>query len=74
MASRYHCLPSEILEKADTFDVYVLQTATAWQEYQQEVSKAKHSGGPMPAANLSQDQMRAMIQRVRSGDGSKKGQ
>lgn len=65
MASRYGVLPSEILERGDTFDVYVLQSATAWQDYQEQMAKAKAGKGPIPTPHIPQQQLKDMLDRVK---------
>jgi len=72
VATRYHCLPSELLRRGDTFDVFVINTILEHQQYQAEVEQAKAEGRPVPPKKLSQEQMKAMIERVRSGNGNKK--
>jgi hypothetical protein len=65
LAETYKMLPSEALDRASTFDLYVLDCHTRYVKYQQEREQAKSQGLP-PPKQLSQDQMKAMIERVRS--------
>ena len=59
-------LPSEALERATTFDLYVLDVSSRWVKYQQDMADSKHKGvAPPPAKNLSQQQMKDMIARAR---------
>lgn len=64
LAHRYQLLPSEALERASTFDLYVLDLSTRWVKYQQEQS---NDGllGKKPGHNLSQEQMLSMVQRAK---------
>ena len=36
MARQYRKLPSEIVEKATTFDIMVMDVMTTWEKYQQD--------------------------------------
>lgn len=74
IATRYHCLPSEFLSKGDTFDVFVINVILEHQQYLMEVEKSKADGKPIPPKKLTQEQMKAMIERVRSKNDSKKSQ
>ncbi len=65
MAQRYHLLPSEIMRRADTLDMYVLDVAMSWHRYQQEVAQAQQEGRPPPAPDLTINKMKEMIERVR---------
>lgn len=60
MASRYGLLPSEVLTRADTLDVYILNTVVTYQHQQAEAN------GEKPVPKLTQKEMQAMIDRVRS--------
>jgi hypothetical protein len=71
VASRYHCLPSEVLARGDTLDLFILNTAIAIQNYHRELEQAKENGTQPPKRNLSQDAMKQMIQKVRSKNGNK---
>jgi hypothetical protein len=62
LATKYHCLPSEALATATTFDLYVLDVATRWSNYQYEQS----STGTKSAPKLSQDQMLDMVARAKA--------
>jgi hypothetical protein len=65
LATRYHLLPSEVIQRADTLDVLVSETAQAWQRRQRELAEAKAHGRAPAAPRLSQDEMQAMLSRVR---------
>ena len=50
LGKRYGLLPSEVLTRADTFDVYVLDAALSYERHYE----AKHSGKP---PELSKDEL-----------------
>lgn len=58
-------LPSEALERATTFDLYVLDVSSRWVKYQQDLAESKAKGTAPPAQRLTQEQMLEMIRRVR---------
>jgi hypothetical protein len=62
MSTRYHLLPSEVMDRATTFDLWIMDAATAFHEYQR---KKAENGGRDPAPKLNQEQMLDMIQRVK---------
>jgi hypothetical protein len=67
MAKRYGKLPSEVLEKASTVDLYCLETAIGYETYLRKSHESGHSSNH----GLSQEDMQAMIDRVRGqNDGS----
>jgi hypothetical protein len=61
-------LPSEALERATTFDLYVLDISSRWVKYQQDKADNNSKGMPPPAKKLTQEQMLDMIKRVRERD------
>ena len=63
LAQTYNLLPSEALARATTFDLYVLDNYSRFIKYQE----AKQSGdAPPPKRNLSQAEMKAMIERAKA--------
>jgi len=64
IASRYHCLPSEVIESADTFDLYIVNTALDLHAKAREQEEKKNRKGPPPAPKLTEDQMKAMLASV----------
>lgn len=64
LAARYHCLPSEALARASTFDLHVLDVSARWSKYQQEKADRGESSAEI-TPKLSVDEMKAMIARVR---------
>ena len=61
LAHRYNCLPSEALDRATTFDLYVLDVSTKWEHHRNAVAN-----GEVKHKQPSQEEMLAMIARVRS--------
>ena len=64
IASRYHCLPSEVVDSADTFDIYIVNTALDLHAKAREEEEKKNRKGPPPAPNLTTTQMEAMLASV----------
>ena len=65
LAKEYAVLPSEALVRSNTFDLYVLDVATRWQIYQQKQAEKGNKMPNMPH-NLTQEEMQAMLNRVKS--------
>ena len=63
LAQRYKCLPSEALDRATTFDLRVLEVQSQWERRQRDIAEGKQSAKASP--KLSQQQMQAMIDRVK---------
>jgi hypothetical protein len=59
-------LPSEVVQRGDTLDVLVSETAMAWHRKQRELAESKVSGKAPPAPKLTLDQMKSMIEKARS--------
>lgn len=70
LATRYHLLPSEVIQRADTLDVMVMDTAMAWQRVQRERMEAEHRGEPKPAPKIPVNKLQEMIDKVKR-DGPK---
>jgi hypothetical protein len=66
LAHRYTVLPSEALKRADTFDLYVLNVSTQWHNYKNRDDK---DSGSRPKPQLTQEQMKAMLEAVRKQGG-----
>jgi hypothetical protein len=69
LAQTYNVLPSQALSEASSFDLYVLDTHLRYVKYQQDVEDGKYS--PQVRHNYSQEALKAMIERTRSGGGNK---
>lgn len=62
LAYRYHCLPSEALQRATTLDLHVLDVSTKWSIHRQDVIEGKTPDGPLPNV----EQMKQMIANARN--------
>lgn len=66
MATRYHCLPSEVLDRATTFDLAVMDSSIRWHQFQEEVARdpaARYKPGR--TAKYNTETLRAMLDSVR---------
>lgn len=63
ISERYGILPSEVMTRATTFDVFVADTAIGYRNAVQERAMA---GDKKPTPQLSQETMRAALERVRA--------
>lgn len=61
LAKMYKQLPSTVRDNASTYDLMVANVMISWEN--QQIAEA--NGKPKPAPNLSQEEMKAMIKRVR---------
>jgi hypothetical protein len=61
MAKMYGQLPSVVLNHATTYDMLVTDALLSWENEQYEKAQGK-----MPSPNLSQDEMKAMLDRVKN--------
>jgi len=61
IGKRYSLLPSEVMEKASTFDLVVLDAALGYQSYIQDKAEGKKQ-----TPKLSQEEMMAALERVRN--------
>ncbi len=60
LGKRYGLLPSEVLRKADTFDLYVIDAALTYENYQHKKAMNK---GQVPAEMYSTDQLVEMFNK-----------
>jgi hypothetical protein len=65
VATRYHLLPSEVMARADTLDLMVMDVAQGWHHYQQRVADARNQGLPPPAPDIPLNKLQEMLERVR---------
>jgi hypothetical protein len=63
LGKRYSLLPSEVMTKASTFDLVVLDAALGYQTYIQDKADGKKA-----TPKLSQEEMMAAMERVRKDD------
>jgi hypothetical protein len=62
LAAKYHLLPSEALERATTFDLYVLDTSARWSKHQQDIADGKVAP---KTSGLSVSKMQEMMRRAK---------
>jgi hypothetical protein len=67
LAERYSMLPTEVINRATTFDAFVLTTALGYRNELQE--KANNPNYKPKVKEPSQEEMMAMIERVRKKQG-----
>lgn len=60
LSTRYHLLPSEVLDRATTFDLEVCDTACRWQQHQVQQQDA-----PRNPTQPGIEQLQAMMDRVK---------
>ena len=63
LARTYGCLPSDVLNRADTFDIMVMDVSIAWQTLQ----NSKNNNKPVPDHMYDPEQLKERLQRARSG-------
>lgn len=64
LAKTYKLLPSEVLERGTTFDLFVLDVATRYTRHQQDIADGK---AVKSEHRLTQQEMLDMIKRARGG-------
>jgi hypothetical protein len=62
LSERYGMLPSEVITRANTFDVFVADTAIG---YRNAVQERAMNGDKKPTPKLSEQTMMAALERVR---------
>lgn len=62
LGKRYGLLPSEVLRRADTFDLYVLDAAMTFEQYHH---KKAMNGGKDPVPDYSQDELMAIMKKAK---------
>jgi hypothetical protein len=60
LGKRYGMLPSEVLRKADTFDLYIIDAALTYESYQHKKAMNK---GQVPPEMYSNDQLIEMFKK-----------
>ena len=66
LGKRYSLLPSEVMSKASTFDLVVLDASLGFEKYIQDKADGKKA-----TPNLSQEEMMKMVERTKQKDGTK---
>ena len=62
LAERYKMLPSEVLSRSTTFDLYVMDAAMSYHNYQ---TRKANNNGVAPAPELTQEEMLELIRKTR---------
>lgn len=68
LSTRYHCLPSETLARADTLDVLVMDVAVAHERQQREEQDRQMAlkNGQLPdASHIPLNTLQDMVDRVK---------
>lgn len=60
----YKLLPSEVLDRATTFDLFIADTYQRWMLYSE--AKSKGQAAPVNSKKYSTQELQAMIDRVRT--------
>jgi hypothetical protein len=66
IGKRYSLLPSEVMDRASTFDLVVLDASLGYQKYIQDKADGKKE-----APKLSQEELTKMMERTKQKDGTK---
>lgn len=64
LAQRYGLLPSEVMARADTLDVLVMDIAQSYRNYLEQ-QQARRSGQPPQAPDIPVNKLEDMIRKVR---------
>ena len=67
MAKRYSCLPSEILRRGNTIDLWCMEFSVGYENY---VRRKQERGEPLNHGK-SQEELQAMIERAEARNASK---
>ena len=66
LAKTYKLLPSEVMERGNTFDLYVMDVATRYERYQQQKSQDRFGqAGPSPKRMPTKEEMMDMLMRAK---------
>ena len=60
LGKRYGLLPSEVLRRADTFDLYILDAALSFENYHH---KKANNNGKEPVPNYTQEQLLKILRK-----------
>lgn len=63
LGERYGVLPSEVIRRANTFDVFVADTAIGFRNMQQD--RAMNAGKPVDPSSYKQEDLLQMIKDTR---------
>jgi hypothetical protein len=66
LAKTYKLLPSEVMERGNTFDLYVMDIATRYERYQQKKSQDRFgAAAPTPKKMPSKQELMDMLMRAK---------
>jgi hypothetical protein len=65
LGKRYGMLPSEVLERSNTFDLYIMDAALTFENYHH---KKANNNGIEPVPDYSQSELLAMLNKNKNKD------
>lgn len=65
LATRYHLLPSEVLQRADSLDLMVYDVAVSYERHLREQARRQESGATPAVPEVSVNTMQQMLDKVR---------
>lgn len=66
LATRYHLLPSVVLQGADTLDILVMDASISYHRYIDAKEQAKQSGGAPPVPDVPLEKLQAMMRATKN--------
>jgi hypothetical protein len=63
LGKRYGMLPSEVLERSNTFDLYIMDASLSFENYHHQKSM---NNGNEPAPDYSTDELLVMMNKARN--------
>jgi len=62
LGKRYGLLPSEVIKRGDTFDLYIMDCALTFENYHHKKAMNK---GKNPVPDMTQEQMLALLNKTK---------
>jgi len=62
LGKRYGLLPSEVIAKGNTFDLYIMDCAMSFENYH---NKKAANGGKAPIPNFTQDELSNLLHKAK---------
>jgi hypothetical protein len=62
LGKRYGMLPSEVLNRSSTFDLYIMDAALTFEDYHH---KKAHNNGRDPVPDYTVDELKAIMQKAK---------
>ena len=69
MGERYGLLPSQVLARADTFDMWVFDVSASYRLQQQRKNSPDYKPGELEASNIDQDSLVKRMEKFREQSG-----